>query len=338
MVQSFERIHLQLSYWGEILDTFEDGTIFQTPNWMSFIAETQKAEPVFASLQDGTRTLGYFSGLIVRRFGLKILGSPLPGWTTSYMGMNLSQGVSRRLGLEAVVRLAFEELNCVHVEMMDRNVSVDDARDLGFEVRTFAGFEIDLNRPEDRLFANMTSACRRCIRRAEKCGVIIEEAHDHAFADDYYAQLQEVFRKQSLVPPYGIDRVRALIDHLFDTGHLLLLRARDPHGRCIATGIFPAMKSTMYFWGGASRRDSLGYRPNEVLHWHAMKYWKARGIRRYDMGGGGEYKRKFGGHQIAVPWIRKSKHPGLAGLREVARQTAGWRQWALGKVAMYGRV
>jgi hypothetical protein len=337
MVKSSERIDLQLSFWGDILDTFEDRTIFQTPSWMSFIAETQNAEPVFAAVKDGTRTAGYFSGLIVRKFGLKILGSPLPGWTTSYMGMNLSPGVSRRLGLEAVVRLAFEELSCVHIEIMDRQISVNDARELGFEIRTFAGFEIDLRASEDRLFANMTSACRRCIRRAEKCGVIIEEAHDHGFADDYYAQLQEVFRKQSLVPPYGIDRVRALIAHLLDTGHLLLLRARNPLGQCIATGIFPAMNDTMYFWGGASRRDSLGYRPNEVLHWHAMKYWKARGVTRYDMGGGGEYKRKYGGYEIAVPWIRKSRYPGLGILRSLAKQMAGWRQWTLGKAATYNR-
>ena len=337
MVKSSERIDLQLSFWGDILDTFEDRTIFQTPSWMSFIAETQNAEPVFAAVKDGTRTAGYFSGLIVRKFGLKILGSPLPGWTTSYMGMNLSPGVSRRLGLEAVVRLAFEELSCVHIEIMDRQISVNDARELGFMIRTFAGFEIDLRASEDRLFANMTSACRRCIRRAEKCGVIIEEAHDHGFADDYYAQLQEVFRKQSLVPPYGIDRVRALIAHLLDTGHLLLLRARNPLGQCIATGIFPAMNDTMYFWGGASRRDSLGYRPNEVLHWHAMKYWKARGVTRYDMGGGGEYKRKYGGYEIAVPWIRKSRYPGLGILRSLAKQMAGWRQWTLGKAATYNR-
>jgi hypothetical protein len=123
MSPTFETVDLQFSNWEKILNTFEDRTLFQTSDWLAFVKRTQKAEPVFASLQDGSRTLGYFSGLIVRKFGLKILGSPLPGWTTSYMRMNLSQGVSRRLGLEAVVRLAFEELDCVHVEIMDRNVS-----------------------------------------------------------------------------------------------------------------------------------------------------------------------------------------------------------------------
>lgn len=73
MSPTFEKVDLQFSDWGKILNTFEDRTLFQTSDW-----------------------------------------------------------------------LAFEELNCVHVEIMDRNVSVDDARELGFEMREFKGFEIDL--------------------------------------------------------------------------------------------------------------------------------------------------------------------------------------------------
>ena len=332
MSPTFEKIHLPFPDWGKILNTFEDRTIFQSPAWLAFVTKTQRAEPIFACLRDGTRTLGYFSGLIVKRFGLKILGSPLPGWTTSYMGMNLLPGVSRRSALEALQRLAFERLGCVHIEMMDRNLRVQDADGLDFEYREFGGFEIDLTQTLEQLFSNMAPACRRCIRRAEKSGVTIEEAQDAAFAGEYYAQLPEVFQKRSLVPTYGVERVRELITCLSDTGQLLLLRARDPQGRCIATGIFPAMNTTMYFWGGASWRESLGSRPNEAIQWYAMQYWKARGIRRYDMGGGGEYKRKFGGREIMVPWLRKSKYPGLASLRNLTKQVVGWRQRIAGRV------
>ena len=69
-------------------------------------------------------------------------------------------------------------------------------------------------------------------------GVVVEEARDDAFADDYYAQLVEVFANQGLTPTYNVARVRLLIKHLLPTGCLLLLRARDPERRCIATGIF----------------------------------------------------------------------------------------------------
>jgi CelD/BcsL family acetyltransferase involved in cellulose biosynthesis len=330
MSPTFERIEPGLSDWGRILNEFQDRTIFQTPAWLAFLAKTQRAEPVFAALKDGTRTVGYFSGLIVTRCGLRILGSPLPGWTTSYMGMNLLRGVPRSSGLVALQQLAFDRLHCVHLELMDRNLSFDDVKDLGFEQRRFTGFEVDLTKSEDELWKTMTSACRRCIRRAHDRGVIIEEAHDMEFADEYHAQLQEVFRKRSLIPPYGVDRVRELVRSLSDSGQLLLLRARDPMGRGIATGIFPASHDTMYFWGGASWKDSLLYRPNEAIQWYAMKYWRARGIRRYDMGGGGQYKKKFGGCEIAIPWIRKSKYPGVASLRRLVKYAFERRQKWLG--------
>jgi len=323
--------------WGEIQAEFEHRTIFQTPEWLAFVAETQQGTPVTAVLRHGPHIVGYFSGLIVKKFGLKILGSPMPGWTTSYMGFSLSPWVSRCAAIEELTRFAFDEWGCVHMELMDRYLSVEDAARMGYAYRRFSGFEIDLTRSIGALFDNMTSACRRCIRRARKTGVIIEEASDLSFADDFYAQLQEVFQKRCLVPPYGIERVKALIAHLFHTEKLLLLRARDPSGQCIATGIFPAGNGTMYFWGGASRQDSLGFRPNEALQWYAMRYWKARGMRWYDMGGGGEYKRKFGGYDIAVPWIRKSKYPGLATLRGMARQMLGWRQRVIGKAVAYSR-
>src|SRR5919197_146454 len=101
---------------------------------------------------------------------------------------------------------------------------------------------------------------------------------------------------------------------------LLLLRARDATGRCIATGIFPAMNEMMYFWGGASWRDAQPLRPNELVQWYAVNYWKKRGIRRYDMGGGGEYKKKYGGTEIAVPWFRKSKYDTISSLRNLGQK------------------
>ena len=333
MTPAFKKLDLMFPEWGGILAQFEDRTLFQSPAWLAFIAKTQQAEPVFAVLREGPNTLGYFSGLIVTRFGLRILGSPLPGWTTSYMGMNLLPGVSRLRGLNALLRLAFGTLRCVHVEIMDRRLTVEDARELGLANRIYSGFEIDLTPRVADLFANMTSACRRCIRAAEKRGVVVEEARDIEFAEEYYAQLRDVFHKRSLVPTYGIDRVRELITCLADSDQLLLLRARSPDGCCIATGIFPASHDTMYFWGGASWKDSLGYRPNEAIQWYAMQYWRSRGVRRYDMGGGGEYKRKFGGYEIAIPWVRKSKYPAVERMRDLVQQAFRWRQKMFGKAA-----
>lgn len=318
----------------EKLDRYPDRTIYQTREWLQFVAATQNASPVVAALVDGEHIRGFFTGLVIRKFRFRILGSPFPGWTTSYMGFNLEPGVCRIEAARLLRSFAFEELGCVHLEMSDRRLPMDAAKSLGFGIREARGFEVDLSQPEDRIFANMSSSCRRCIRKAEKLGVTVHSVRNvddaRSFATEYYDQLEDVFAKQSLVPTYSRTRVVQLIEHVFPAGRLLLLRALDPDGSCIATGIFPAFNDTMYFWGGASWRNGQHFRPNEAIQWYAMRHWKASGITRYDMSGKGEYKRKYGGEDICVPSVRTSRVSGIEPLRNAAKSAFRLRQQLLG--------
>ena len=65
--------------WAAEINNYPERTIFQTPAWLSFIAKTQNAQPVFAAFREGQQGLGYFTGLMVCKFGIRILGSPFPG-------------------------------------------------------------------------------------------------------------------------------------------------------------------------------------------------------------------------------------------------------------------
>jgi len=328
----FERLRLSMDDWSNRLKTLESGTVYQTPAWLAFLSASQQGEPVIAALKDGRSAIGHFTGMIVRKAGFRILGSPFPGWTTDYMGMAVSPTTDRRAAVCALINFAFQKLRCSHLEVMDRNVVLGDLDGLDVQHRMYKGFEINLNRDENELFANMTSACRRCVRKAEREGVVVEEAHDLKFVDDYYAQLQDVFAKQRRLPTYDIERVRQLIHHVHPTGHLLLLRARDRQGRCLATGIFPHMNGVMYFWGGASWRAYQGMRPNEAVQWEAMKIGKRKGLHAYDMGGGGDYKRKYGGFEIEVPWFRKSKYLWFRYMRELAERSHKLQQQCFGRL------
>lgn len=304
----------------QALDAFADRTVFQTREWLNFIAETQNATPIVAELRESGQLLGYFSGLTISRFGVKILGSSFPGWTTPYIGFNLLPGVPRAAALAAVEKMVWETLKCLHMEVSDPYFRVSDGGDLSFACEFYTSYRTDLTKSEDELFNAMESACRRCIRKAEKSGVVIEEAHDAAFAGDYYKQLKEVFAKQKLVPTYDQHRVEALIRHLEPTGRLLLLRARDAEGNCIATGIFPGFNKIAELWGNASYQSSQILRPNEAIHWYAMRYWKNRGVEIYDWGGEGKYKEKYGCVPHRVPWFTKSRSLLVSSLRQQAKR------------------
>ena len=313
-----------------VLDRFADRTIFQTREWVQFVSETQNATPLAAELREGREVIGYFTGLVFHRFGVKILGSSFPGWTTPYMGFNLMPGASRSAALAAVEEMAWNSLRCMHMEVSDPYFAVADGKSLGFTCEFYTSYRTDLRKSEEILFKEMDSACRRCIRKAEKSGVTIEESFADDFADEYYAQLVDVFAKQKLVPTYPLDRVRMLIKHLQPTGRLLLLRARDLDGKCIASGIFPGYNKIAEFWGCASFRSSQILRPNELIQWHAMRYWKKRGVEIYDWGGEAKYKEKYGCTRHRVPWFTKSRNELVAKLRHEAKRVFEKKQRFLG--------
>src|SRR5262245_2577746 len=323
----FHQIDCSTRYWAR-LEEFPDRTFSR--EWIEFVADTQEAVPVAAELREGGSVLGYFCGLVFWRFGIPILGSPFPGWTSAYLGFTLHPDVPRWIALKALERFAFTDLGCLHFEVMDRYATIADGQRAGLPYQLTSSYETDLRHSEAELFSQMTSACRRCIRKAAREGVVVEEAKDDEFAGDFYAQLTEVFLRQGLVPTYSLDRVRKLIAYLRPTGQLLLLRARDPAGRCIATGIYPAMNNIAHFWGSASRTTGRHLRPNEALHWYAMRYWSGRDVAFFDWGGGGRYqdryKAKYGSRLIEVPWFFKSRLPVLGYLRNQAQRVVRGRQ------------
>ncbi len=319
MMVRLKRVSIDEVPWEE-LDARPDRTVFQTREWLEFLRSTQRADPVAAQLFDGDDPVGWFSGAVVRRAGLPILGSPLPGWSTSYMGFTTDRS---ELGWEAVSALAafaFGSLGCVHFEVMDRNLSLRDGPEAPSRpiVSPFRGYELELS-DDASMLAAMSPTARKNVRRSQSKSVIVEEIDQSGFADfvvDYYSQVTKVFAKRQLVPTFPVERIEALIEHLHPTGRLLLLRARTAEGRSVATGIFPGMRGGLAgFYMGASEVTRPDVRPNEAVMWHAIRAWRDRGSVSFDFGGGGEYKAKYGGKPIEVPWVRWSRFRGLDQLR-----------------------
>lgn len=327
---SFQRLSLEQAPW-EALEAFPDRVIFQTRPWLEFLRRTQRAQPVVAAIQEDGQTVGYFTGAILDKYGLKILGSPFKGWATSYMGFNLPESVARPTYLEALAGFAFRDLGCVHLELVDRHLAANQVTS-GYTQSQYITHEIDLRQNEDTLWGNMSRSCRASIRKGEKNGLVIEEASDLDFAQDYHAQLKAVFARVGLVPTYSLERVQELIRCLQPTGNLMLLRVRTPAGKCIATAIFLAYKGYLYSWGSASWPEENHWRPNEMVDWYAMRKWKARGMHTYDLVGLADYKRKYGTQEVSIPYLMRPRFSWVLHLREAAKQALRIRQRLSGRM------
>jgi len=96
------------------------------------------------------------------------------------------------------------------------------------------------------------------------------------------------------------------VKHVGPSGNVLLIRARDAEGKCIATeSTLDSIRCGV--WGNASFRSHQNLRPNEAAI--GMPFvTEGRGVTVYDWGGEGTYKESMVVFRHRVPWFTMSRY------------------------------
>lgn len=305
--------------WDDLIAPYETRQLFHRRAWLDYLAATRALRLDFWAIRESGRTLGFFCGGILRKGPFKILGSPLKGWGTNFMGPVAGRDLDGQAFLGAVDDLARRERLAV-VEMESPFLEDRTFETHGYEPVEQQTYVVDLVPAEPgKVWDRIDLKSRQKIRKAQRLGASIHEASGADFAAEFYDQFVEVLARKTLSPPYGPECAPALLDRLGREGMVYALEIKDPEGRSIATGIFPHDDRTVYYWGGASRLSGWAYSPNDLLQWAAMEAACKRGIRVYNMCGYGYFKSKFGGslehprrwhknYSVAARWARRAYH------------------------------
>lgn len=320
---------LDMPDWDATVRAYGSKYLFHEACWLRFLERSQRARVHGWKLLDGQgAVLGYFSAATVRKGFFHLLGSPLQGWTTNFMGPLVNE-VDAASALDVLER-DWRALGVHYVELCNPALPSPVMRAAGFELDPDATEVVTLDN-EAAMWGRLKGECRNRIRRGLKNGLQVERTQDPAFVREYYAQLQQVFLRQGLGPTYGEDRVRALWETLMPLGKLSALRVR--HGdEVVATALFPHDERAVYFWGGACRPDAYGLYPNELLHWSAMLAALEAGIPSYNMCGSGGFKRKFGGTTLVTERWFKPLSPLATVGRLAFKRYVRARQWVSGRL------
>ncbi len=318
----FEKVKLKdLSV--EEFNQFPNKSVMTTKEWIEFIEEDSKATPYILRITKDNSLVGYFSALIVKKMGLKIVGSPFPGWSTVYMGLDVYEKIDKYPILDELIPYIIHDTKCIYLQIIDRDFDVEHLIPIKRKYKGTIEFvdtlELGIEGDDAVQYKKMKADCRNFIKQFERRGATIEEATPNDdFAEEYYEQLLDVFAKQNLVPTYTVDKVKCLLKHLSKSNNIYCLRVKDPEGKSIATSIFPGFNKKMFFWGGASLRPYQHYRPNEYMIYTAMHYWRDRGCVEFDMVGNRSYKKKFGSWEVSYPSLVIPKYAILVYLKNIA--------------------
>ena len=293
-------------------------TPFVTLDWLRFVCEYSGAKPYIIKVSCSENYLGYLCGAMIKKGPIKIFGSPFIGWRAPYMGFSMEQQVDFSSVLDQAIDYISNELGCHYITFCDRNISSEiiNASDHKFILGDcHASYYIDLTKSEEELLGNFRRDQRQNVAKFAKTGCKVEEDYSDLFIRTHLDQFKEVYARHGLAAPDYTRKTEAIFKNTADK-MLLSIKALSPEGMNIATSYYVYYNTKACFLGNASYSEYLGYRPNQALMWHAIKYLKRIGVETLDLNGRDGYKANYGGEYVVTPsfiytkyrWIYSALH------------------------------
>jgi hypothetical protein len=185
----------------------------------------------------------------------------------------------------------------------------------GADVAPYGTFIIDLNQPKETILSKFSSSHRRKVRLATKNGVEIKSGLEYIKVA--YDQIRDTFKRSDL-PFMNFRAFERFVDGLDENVKIFIAE----HNRIIQGSIVvPFSKHSAYYvYGGSKYMPQTG--ATNLLHWHAMQYFKDLGVNRYDFvgvrinpeqhskqAGLKAYKERFGGKLVRGYMWKYSLNP-----------------------------
>ena len=283
----------QAAAWDALIAPYESAQLFHRRAWLDYLAASRGVDVRFWSIDQAGRTIGYFCGGVLRKGPFRILGSPLKGWGSNFMGPVVNADFDQAAFFEALDDLAADE-RLAMLEIENPVLGGHIAAAFEYEGVAQPTYLVELTPGQtDTMWRRLKS--RDQVRKARRNGLTVDDAPDAGFPDEFYNQFVEVLARKGLYPPYDRRCPQLLIEHLAPAGLLFALSVRDQAGNVAATALLPHDGKTMYLWGAGSRIEHWSHCPNDLVQWAAMEMAADRGLRLYNMCGYGYFKSKFGG-------------------------------------------
>jgi CelD/BcsL family acetyltransferase involved in cellulose biosynthesis len=296
--------------WDDLVRCFPQHTVFHSMAWLQSISAAYGLSIVLCKAMSGGRCVAVWPYLRLRKGLLTVLGSPLPGWSTSYLGPLFAPDADVPSVLAAFFNhRAFRGYAYFACKVIDNHRRID-LHAFGFSVvLKYQTYRLDLGPEQEQLWSNCRRECRNHIRKAQKLGVTVRPETSPDFINEYWRMSLETFAKANVQPTHNKQLIEELWTNRSDDRSASFLSAFHEEKR-VATLVLLADDHTMYYWGGASFMEFRHLSAHNLLQWEAICEAKRRKLQTYDFisttGGPGRFKESFGPQvvDIATHWER----------------------------------
>ena len=291
-------------------------TLYHEPSWLSLVSNVFRADLniIHTEFEDNSEAL---LPVIQKSFGpIKLLGSPLTGIHTEFLGPIFTEEVGEDRFKSALSSFnqtfPFFSLNN-EIGMKEDAISFNprSLEGMGYIYQPKNSLLIDLSMGEEELWKSFQGRARTAIRKSRKSDLKVRSIKpDLEFMNSYYRILEQTFKRRKTKPPHPLSFYISLLK-LYESRHLLVVSCSNKES-IESIGIFLIFNERLLFLSGASTQQGLKNGSSSLVQWEAMTQAIFKGVKEYDMGGLGissidKFKKSFGGRKISHHrWIKNN--------------------------------
>ncbi len=269
-------LYLSDKRWMNFISLMKHANIFHHPAWITLLAQSYGYNPFIVAILDGNETV--IAGLPFVEVESLLTGKR---WVSLSFTDHCAPLYSDPTLLDRLV----EEINHLYVKRKIPKIELRwefPAKYNNVSRSEYVLHSVALNPNPENVAKQFHKTHKRNINVAKKRGVTIDMGTSQVHLDAFYRLHQETRKRQGIPiqPKKFFDSIKNnILDHNLG---FILLAYKD--NECLAGAVFLHWQETLIYKYGASRKDTLNARPNNLLFWHAIRWGCENGYKIFDLG------------------------------------------------------
>jgi hypothetical protein len=288
--------------WDDMLLEHEEATFFLTSAWAKVLSESYNYKPFyFASIKNG-KIITLIALMEVKSFLTGKRGVSLPF-------SDYCSPICNDLGN------FYEVLNCIikygktagwkHIDLRGNNnyLNAKPASE------SYVEHYFDISKGKGEIFSDFRDSTQRNIKHAQNENLDVKISNNWESVEDFY-RLNCETRKYHGLPPQPVIFFKKVYEHILskEKGFVALAYRKM---RAIAGAVFFHFSNQAIYKYGASDRDYLHLRPNNLIMWKAIEWFVGNGFKSFSFGrtependGLLQFKRGWGANEIKLNYYK----------------------------------
>lgn len=298
--------------WENFLASRPEANFLQSWNWGEFHQRLGKKTFAVALFDDQGTQVG--AAMVVKEVAKRgkyftVAGGPLMNWAET----------DQVSAMTTALRELAQSEGCQFVRIRPQERETEELQRIAIEagykpspmhVTADLTLQLDLNKTEDELLAEMRKNTRYEVRRAEKLGIQVIETEDPAEIQTFYAHQVELSKKHGFVP-FSYEFLHEQFQVFAADHQVKLFHAKDAEGQLLASAFILFYHGEAVYHYGISTPANERMPGSYACQWAAIRWAKANSGQKYNFwgiapeeqkehrfAGVSLFKRGFGGQEV----------------------------------------